>query len=250
MLTAEQMKLLKKVNVSKDVEKTKVRIKEDFKSLSNKTKAAIVELSGLSRHSFYNAFDSGAATPKVILSLAQILDVSPYYYMGAVDEKGSCSDDVLAQFLKDHGYMNLANEVKPSNEIKPKRKYTRRPKVEDVKVEDVKEAEILSGGSEIEADESKTIPFPAAENSNELTQAYDEPVNLDDAELEADADIDMDQHDEVFRIELSNSQKMDDAVARLDEETAIMLLKALYKRAEAGGDAEMICDIVKRCLLA
>lgn len=43
---------------------------------------------------------------------------------------------------------------------------------------------------------------------------------------------------------------MNKAVQELSEDTAILLLKALLKRAEASGKAETLSNIMKRCLLS
>ncbi|MDR2557967.1 MAG: hypothetical protein LBC86_00250, partial [Oscillospiraceae bacterium] len=51
-------------------------------------------------------------------------------------------------------------------------------------------------------------------------------------------------------IQLENSAKMDKAVKDLSEDNAVILLKALSYKAKAGGNAETLYDLVKRCLLS
>lgn len=51
-------------------------------------------------------------------------------------------------------------------------------------------------------------------------------------------------------ITLSNTPKMQGAVAKLDAENAVHLLHALHLRAKAGGNAEQLWDVVKLCLLS
>ena len=123
MLSAEQMKTLKKVSVSKDNEKSKARLSEDYKSTTKENKAAISELSGFKAQTFYSVFASGKATAKVVLSVAQVLDVSPFYYTGETDEKAPFTEELLNKFLKKHKYTSL---------LKPKRQYNRKPKNESV----------------------------------------------------------------------------------------------------------------------
>jgi hypothetical protein len=117
MLTAEQFKSLKKMNTSKDKNKSSKRIDEDYKATSKAQKAEIEALSGLNVNSFYNAGKTGGASPKVVLSLAQVLGVSPFYYTGQIDEKEPVDDKSINQFLIEIG----ANEP-----IKQKRPYNRR----------------------------------------------------------------------------------------------------------------------------
>lgn len=112
-LTNEMMANLKRTNVSKDAEKTKQRVKEDFTSARNKQKTAIDELSGLKRTSVYRVFREGAVSSKIVLSMAQILNVSPFFYTGEADERGECTDTLLHSFLVSKGCRDLAFRIAP-----------------------------------------------------------------------------------------------------------------------------------------
>ncbi|MCL1806577.1 MAG: hypothetical protein FWG31_02620 [Oscillospiraceae bacterium] len=108
-VTNEIISGLKQSNVSKDIDKTKQRVKEDFLASKNKQKTAIVELSGLKRTSIYRVFREGAVSAKIVLSMAQILNVAPNYYTGETEERGSFSDEQLQAFLIAKGYPKLAH---------------------------------------------------------------------------------------------------------------------------------------------
>jgi len=100
MITAEQLQALKKGNASVDAEKTKVRIPNAFKSASKTQKDEIIKMTGLSANTFYGVSRSGTASPRVVLSLSQILNISPYYLTGEIDEKEPCDASHLAEFFK------------------------------------------------------------------------------------------------------------------------------------------------------
>jgi hypothetical protein len=112
-ITREMMASLKRSNVSKDAEKTKERVKADFSAAKNKNKTAIDALSGLKRTSIYRVFREGAVSAKIVLAMAQVLNVSPFYYTGAVDGKGECTDAVLHAFLVANGIRELAYQIAP-----------------------------------------------------------------------------------------------------------------------------------------
>ncbi len=110
-VTKEMISILKRTNISKDEEKTKIRVKEDFLPLRNRQKAAIVELSGLKRTSIYRVFREGNISAKIALALAQQLNVTPYFYTGETDEKSEFNDMLLQKFLAEKGYAKLAERV-------------------------------------------------------------------------------------------------------------------------------------------
>lgn len=110
-VTKDIISSLKRTNISADEEKTKLRVKDDFIGLRNKQKAAIVELTGLKRTSIYRVFREGNVSAKIVLALAQSLNVSPYYYTGEIEEKGEFNDMLLQEFLANKGYTRLAERV-------------------------------------------------------------------------------------------------------------------------------------------
>jgi hypothetical protein len=79
LLTSELMMGLRRSNVSKDTEKTRERIKEDFSAATAEQKRAIAEVSGQKLGSFYRVYEKGTVTPRVVLALSSELNVSPFY---------------------------------------------------------------------------------------------------------------------------------------------------------------------------
>jgi len=84
---------------------------------------------------------------KLVVAIAQGVNINPYYLTGEADEPGEFTQVILLQLLNQHGYKKLAEEIAPSvpaeEAPKPKRKYTRKqkPVVEDAAPEPEVEAE-------------------------------------------------------------------------------------------------------------
>jgi hypothetical protein len=215
LLTQENLKKLKKVNVSKNAEKTKERVKQDYNAASKEDKKEIVALSGQAMNTFYRVYKTGIVNARIVLAMAQTLDIQPWYYTGEIDEREPLADGQLQQFLKVHGYNALLKEL---GEIKPsKRKYNRKPKEE-------------ASVSAVTSDESDEIS-----ETGETTDTEPE-TNATNAEKE-------------IRLLFSNTPQMVKAVEELTEQDAIELLHTLFIRAKGGGEAAFIADIVKKCLL-
>ena len=230
MLTTEQMKNLKKVNVSKDADKSKTRISEDFKSSSGEIKTKIVELSGLGRNTFYKSFNTGNASAKVVLAMAQTLDVSPYYYIGEADDKDSCTDELIIRFLGERKYKTLVDELEAAPAPKPKRKYNRKQK--EVVVPD---ADDEPGDEAVDAPVEESVETVAAATD---IKTEDQEAYIINEEIIS------------YEIDFIDEQDMRIAVEGLEYDEAALLLQSLFIRAKAGGDARRLAEIVKRCLLS
>jgi hypothetical protein len=100
MITVKQFETLKKENASVNAAKTKARVPETFKSATTAQRKEIFQLSGFkSPNNFYATEKSGSASPKAVLSLAQVLNVNPFYLTGESDDK-TCNEGVLIAFFK------------------------------------------------------------------------------------------------------------------------------------------------------
>lgn len=129
LLSHEQIATLKKnLSVSKNPDKTKERVQADFKAATKEQKNTILELSGQAANSIYRVYNTGSVNARIVMAMAQTLNVQPWYYTGEVDERASADDGQMLQFLKVHGYNNLVKEL---GEKPPKRKYNRKPKDEN-----------------------------------------------------------------------------------------------------------------------
>jgi hypothetical protein len=226
MLSAEQVKGLKQSNVSKDTEKTKARIKADFKAATNAMKQAIVEQSGLKRGTIYKVYERGTAGAQIVLALAEVLKVSPYYYTGELDDRAPLKDADILNFLDSRGYTALSEELKAgaSEEVttKQKRKYTRKPKPEPTEK-------------------------PAPEEPNEKAPPSAAEIAESNEQLAPEAETVLDTMD--VKITLPENPGIHETVETLTEEETVMLLKALFIKEKAGGAPAEMLKIIKRCLL-
>jgi hypothetical protein len=160
MLTTEQLKTLKQVNISVDPAKTKERAQQVWKSAKNAVKNDVVTLAGCGKATVYRVFQTGAIHVKLAIAFGQVLNVNPFYLTGEADEPGEFTETLLLQILEQHGYKKLLAEIAPpAAEDKPKRKYTRKAKP-------VAEEETSEPKTEAEEDavlEPQPEPEPAAE---------------------------------------------------------------------------------------
>jgi len=211
MLSPEQMKSLKQKNVSVDAEKTKLRFKEDFTSASRADKNTIAELTGQNKNSIYRVYNTGSLGARLVLAISSVLNVTPFYYTGEHDEKEPFQDTLMLSFLKKHGYKKLLDE------LKGKKPRTPRPK-----------KNLETSGSEP----------PAAD--------VIEPDKNNDAIVS-----ECEKKDSVIcvQMKLSDTEDMINSIEGLAEEDAVLLLKSLFYRSKAGGQAKELADLVKRCLL-
>lgn len=121
MITAESFRQLKQVSMSVNAEKSKVRILEAFKSTSKQQREEIKELTGFANfNNFYNAGRTGVASPRVVVSLATVLDVSPRYLTGEIDEKLICDAAEIAEIFATYS----TGKARKNAKAKPKSKKT------------------------------------------------------------------------------------------------------------------------------
>ncbi|GHV09508.1 hypothetical protein FACS1894217_13940 [Clostridia bacterium] len=217
MLTSEFIKQLKQSNVSRDAEKTKERVKETYGGAGNAEKRVVVSLSGQTRNTIYRACNTGSVSAKLLLPIAQAGNVSPFWLAGDTDDKGTFDLATVKAFLESRKYTKLAATLTGAAPVKEKRAYKKRtPKVVPVEVETVEETI-----------EEEVKPGPTFE-----------PDIFDDEEEET----------ATFTFDLTDQMK--ETVEGLTVEDASKLLSALFLRAQAGGKAAQLCEVVKYCLLA
>lgn len=136
MLNQEAFKKLKQVDVSKDPEKTKKRVREAWSKLEKSRREAMFELAGLKKYTVERSYKNGNISVKLAAALAQIIGIDPYYLIGAADEPQEYSEALIFAFLKEFGYGRVLENLP-----KPKRKYTRRANTENTMDEEETEDE-------------------------------------------------------------------------------------------------------------
>ena len=209
-LTKELIAILKQVNVSKNAEKTKQRVKDDFSSASRADKAAITDLTGLKRTSIYRVFDTGNASAKIVLAMAQVLNVSPFFYTGEEDTKHPLENKAMIDFLTKNGGKGVLAALAPGQ---PEKKTRGR----------------------------KKAAAPAKAKTPTKTAKGKAP----DKAKKEDTQEDM----ICFEVAFPDSDEIRKSIANLPEEDAAALLHTLYIRARASSDAKELLEFVKRSLL-
>ncbi|MCL2637514.1 MAG: hypothetical protein FWD48_04005 [Oscillospiraceae bacterium] len=251
MLSKKQIEGLKRGNVSVNAELTKARVAEDYRAASTANKKAIRELASAPNFNSVVA-KSGAISAKYVVAMAQVLGVSPYYYTGESDDKKPFTGEIMQGFYDKHKDSKSASAKPKAVKKAPAAKKTTaktaksaaskaKPTKTEAKVETKKPA--VKAVKPAAPKKTKTAsvkskaakPVAGSKPKAEKPTAPARPLKADTA---------------LFSIQLDNSAKMNKAVAALDEDGAVILLKALSCKAKAGGDAEILYDALKRCLLS
>ena len=129
MLTAEQIKDLKRSNASIDPAKTKQRAEELLRPAKIAQKQAIRELAGVSTQVLSNIYRTGVISIKMVIAISQTLNVDPFYLTGEADEPGEFTDEALRALLLKRGYRKFVASLELPE--RKKRPYTRRASPEE-----------------------------------------------------------------------------------------------------------------------
>jgi len=68
--------------------------------------------------------------------------------------------------------------------------------------------------------------------------------------MAADKQDVIDNNEVIMQISIEKSEKLQKAVAELDEESAVLLFRALLRKAKANDNAKALSDVIKSCLLS
>ena len=129
MFNNEFIKKLKQSNVSADTEKTKGRMLEIWKSASKAQQSDILKLAGVARSAVQRAYKTGNVSAKLVVPLAQTMNVSPFYLTGEADKREECTEELLREFLQKNNYGKLLGDApKPSLRKKSAVKAEKPPK--------------------------------------------------------------------------------------------------------------------------
>lgn len=221
MITQEVVSQLKQTNISRDTTKTHERLKQIVGASKNAQKKEIDALTGTKRSSLLRAVNTGSASAKIILPVAQILNVSPYWLIGATDNNDTFKFADVKSLLSELGYTKLAEtlvtaETDAPSAAKPKR--GRKPKVA-TPVKETEPQKIVEATVESVTPESEVVE-PTVTKESEPVLTVKEPT------------------DPAFRKILDG----------LNEDDSVSLLRALFLRAKVNSDAAKQLEIIKICL--
>ncbi|MCL1844492.1 MAG: hypothetical protein FWF77_01150 [Defluviitaleaceae bacterium] len=104
MFKLEVIQSLKKVNVSKNAEKTKARVREVWAPLEREVREEILKLGDIKKVSIERAYKTGGVSARVLVAMAQVLNIDPRWFTGEVDVKSTFDGDVVRKYLNGLGY--------------------------------------------------------------------------------------------------------------------------------------------------
>ena len=179
MLTKEMIQAIKQVNVSKDAELTKQRVRDLWKSTPLQKKQPLLDY-GFSESSVTRAKNKGNMSVKLAAVLALLTGIDPYYLTAEADDISIAgNEERIERFIVEHGY-GAVLDIKPTAQNKGKR--GRKDKVNT----DVNEAEQEPAVEEIVVIEEPYVEAPPISESLSIREFAELQLGLlSDAELKA-----------------------------------------------------------------
>lgn len=106
MIKSEFIQNLKQTNITKDSQKTALRLKDAWRGLSKLQREEVLGFCGLKKASIERAYTQGTISAKIAVSMAQVANVNPLFLTGEIDDDivDESITDNLTKFLKDLGY--------------------------------------------------------------------------------------------------------------------------------------------------
>ena len=150
----------------------------------------MVALAGCAKATVYRIFDTGSIHIKLAIAFGQVLNVNPFYLTGEADEQGVFSEALLLQIVEQHGYAKLLAEIAPplADEVvvKPKRKYTRKPKpvIEEAAPAPEAEEEVAPEPEPEPQPEPEPVPEPKPD-PEPVAEPVSAPANIPEEDLHA-----------------------------------------------------------------
>ena len=130
MIGKNIIRRLKQSNVSKYPAKTKDRVNKLWKTASRSQKKAIEQMAGTSRATIYRVYKKGNISAKLVVPMAMIFNVNPYYISGDSEEIGCCTDEIVMEYISKLGYGEMAE-----NEIEKEKRRLTKEKIEKAREE-------------------------------------------------------------------------------------------------------------------
>ncbi|MDR0958287.1 MAG: hypothetical protein LBM16_03660 [Clostridiales bacterium] len=250
MFTPTFMAKFKQRNISTDHEKTKLRTREAWETLSNKQKNEILALADVVRTTIYRVFSSGTAHPRIIISFSAITGWSPLYFSGHSDEHGELTTATLNDFLNTTGYSNLVGTAdidlgKTSLQDEEHLPIKRGRKSKQTLAEEAQKVQ-------------KSNPALELYDSDDYEEDWDacdcDCDDCDDCDCDCDdSDMDFEEYERtmsdkypIMRLVFPQMQRMltkseseIDAAKFVSDDDALALFKALLVRAKTGSSKEL-----------
>ncbi|MCL2434202.1 MAG: hypothetical protein FWD16_06785 [Clostridia bacterium] len=105
MDTAKLKDIKLKQTLISDAEKAQPRLRLLWKNANETQRKEILELTGAAESSIDRARRSGRVSAKIVVPMAAVCNVSPFYLIGMTDQTGPCDEDEINAFLEHFGYV-------------------------------------------------------------------------------------------------------------------------------------------------
>jgi len=99
MINKKTLESLKQIDVSKDKELTKIRVKETWQGLDQAARKEVLDLADITINAVARSYKRGNITPRLAAAFALALNVNPHYLTGEAETTEGYSEELLAEFM-------------------------------------------------------------------------------------------------------------------------------------------------------
>jgi len=99
MINKKTFESLKQIDVSKDKELTKIRVKETWQGLDQEARKNVLELADITKNAVARSYTRGNITPRLTAAFAQTLNINPHYLTGEAESTEGYSEELLTEFM-------------------------------------------------------------------------------------------------------------------------------------------------------
>jgi len=128
MINKKTLESLKQIDVSKDKELTKIRVKETWQGLDQAGRQGVLDLAGITKNAVARSYTKGNITPRLAAAFALVLSINPHYLTGETESVEGYSEELLTEFM--NGKTNAKKKPPKSTAKKSSRKQAPEPDAE------------------------------------------------------------------------------------------------------------------------
>ena len=236
MIDKATMQELKRVNVSKDADKTKDRIKALWKPLAKDKRQAILDRADLKEVTVARAYTNGSVQAKLIVAFSEVTEVDPLYLTGELDEQRPYDESLVVDFLKNLGYSGVK---KASGAKKTKRTVSEKP-ADSI----VPQNKIVQDTEQVHSD---TVEEETTEKEDAVVLDCDNAALVINGLTFKNAPSDLANLYSIISKDMSKETK--NKIDKLTDEDFVLLLKSQFIQANFDGDRENRLALVKYILV-
>lgn len=215
MINKKALENLKQIDVSKNSEKTKTRIKTIWQKLDTAGRQEVLELADITKYAVTRSYAKGNITPRMAAAFSITQKINPLYLTGESDSEDGYSDELANDFIE-----SKAGNIKSGK------------KTRSVK-QSIKQTDKQS-------DKPRARKISAKKSTAVVKTAEPEQVSEPQKQL--------DKIDDIIRIlSKANSLSSEELTGlnNMPEDEIIYLVKALLYRSKYNADADEIMFFVR-----